>query len=125
MFRIIGSTVVLAGLMLGASPAAEAHGAHYRNYDAPGYQYGVFHRKRHMPGWLWHKRGFRHWYFRTPLRFDRHLGWRQLYDAYRWERRYNHRRHYRAHYRDYRHDHWRGYEDRERRPRQRRRHRDD
>lgn len=131
MFRIIGSFMAISSLALAASPAAEAHGNHYRAHTSPGYHYGVVYRKRHMPAWLWNKRGFRQWYFRTPLRFDRRLAWRELHDAYRWERRYGHRGHYRAHLgaRKYRLDHdrryWRDDDRWEHQGKKRRRHRDD
>jgi len=136
MFRIIGSSMLVLGLLLGTSQAAEAHGAAQHRYDSTGYHYRNFHRRQHMPRWLWHKRGFRHWYFRTPLRFDYRLTWSQLHDAYRWERRHPHRR-YRLHYgprhysnnpdrrdrRDRRY--WRDDDRQDRRPNQRRRHRND
>ena len=128
MFRIIGSSIALVGLLLGAAPAAEAHGARHHSSDNH-YHQRAFHRNRHMPRWLWRKRGFRQWYFHTPLRFDRRLSWSRLYDAFRWERRYNFRRSYRLHYGPrYRHydrhgRYWWDYEVRERRPKQRRRHR--
>ena len=107
MFRIIGTTIAVCGLLLSASPAAEAHGAARHGHGSHGYTYYRYdiHRDYHMPRWLWHKRGFRHWYFRTPLRFDRRLSWWQLYDRYRWERKYTYRRYHRPYhgprYRDY------------------------
>lgn len=127
MFRIMGSSMAVAVLLLGASQAAEAHGTVYRAHDSYGYHHGAFHRKQHMPRWLWNKRGFRHWYFQTPLRFNHRLGWSQLHDAYRWERRHGNRGHYRARHHDYDRDghYWRGDERRKRRAKQRRRNRDD
>lgn len=127
MVRIISSTMAVAALLFAASQTAEAHGTGYHRYDSSAYHHhGTFHRKRHMPRWLWRKTGFRHWYLRSPRRFDHRLAWPQLYDAYRWERR-----HYRARYSARRYDYdwnaryWRNYEHRERRSKQRRRYRDD
>lgn len=131
MIRIIGSSIAILGLLLGVSPPAEAHGRVYHSYDSAGYHHGAFHRRRHMPRWLWNKRGFRHWYFRTPLRFNRHLGWRELYDTFRWERRLHNRRHYRSTFGPRQHGYdrdrryWRDFEHRDRRPKQRRRYRND
>ena len=137
MFRIIASFTAIAALSLGASQAAEAHGNGYRHYDSSVYHYGAFHRTRYMPRWLWRKRAFRHWYFRTPLRFNRHMSWWQLHDAFRWERRYKFRRQFRMPYdihergydrdwrdRRYRRD-WDDDDRRDRRRGQRRRNRDD
>ena len=130
MFRFIGSSILALGLLLGASQAAEAHGAPKHRYDPSGYHYGTFHRNRHMPRWLWHKRGFRHWYFRTPLRFNRHMAWWQLHDAYRWERRRNFRRQFGPYYSGRQRDfdrngrYWQEFEHRPPRPRERRRNRD-
>ena len=127
MFRITGIIIAVLGLFLGISEPAEAHGAARHGYDSYTYRHGTFHRARHMPRWLWHKRGFRRWYFRTPLRFNYHLTWWQLHDAYRWERRHSHRQ-YRYHYGPRRYDNgrdWRDDDRRGRRPNQRRRNRDD
>ena len=128
MFRIIGTTIAVCGLLLAASPAAEAHGASHYNHGSPGFHHRSIHRDHYMPRWLWHKKGFRHWYFRTPLRFDHRLSWWQLYDRYRWERRHNYRRHYRPYYapRYYEYDHRRRYgRDHEHRHRGQRPHRRD
>ena len=126
MFRIIGSLMAVTGLLLGASQVAEAHGTNYRAHNSSGYYQGNFYRKQHMPRWLWNKRSFRHWYFRTPLRFNRRVAWQQLHDVYRWERRYGNRGHYRARYsvskRHYdRNGHYWKDDDRRRRTKQRRR----
>lgn len=128
MFRIIGSSIALVGLLLGAAPAAEAHGARHHTYDSHGYYQRGFYRNRHMPRWLWRKRGFRQWYFHTPLRFNHRVSWSRLYDAYRWERRYDFRRSYRLHYGPrhrhyYNNRYWWDYEERERRPKRRQRNR--
>ena len=131
MFRIIGIVIAVGTVLLGAPEAAEAHRVGYHKYDAYGYRYHVVHRNRHMPRWLWRKKGFRYWYYRSRLRFDRHLAWWQLYDAYRFERRHDFRRHYRAHYnarhhdRDWNRRYWHDDDRRGGRNGQRRRHRDD
>jgi hypothetical protein len=127
MFKIIGSLMAVTGLLLGASQVAEAQGTTYRNHDSPGYYQGVIYRKQHMPRWLWHKKSFRRWYFRTPLRFNRRIAWQELHAAYSWERRYGTRGHYRArhNYNGRNYDrHWKD-DDRKRRNKQRRRNRDD
>lgn len=123
--------MAVTGLLLGASQVAEAHGTGYRNHDSSGHYQGVFYRKQHMPRWLWHKKNFRRWYFRTPLRFNRRIAWRDLHDAYRWELRYGTRGHYRARYTNSRRNYGRDWHDwkdddrRKRRNKQRRRNRDD
>ena len=126
MFRTISSSMAVAALLLAAGQTAEAHGNGYHRYESSAYHHAAFHRKRHMPRWLWRKPGFRHWYRRSPLRFNYRLAWWQLYDEYRWERRY-YRTRYGTRHRDYDRNarYWRDYEHRERRAKQRRRHRDD
>ena len=120
MFRIISSSMAVAALLLAAGQTAEAHSNGYHRYESSAHHHRAFHRSRHMPRWLWRKPGFRHWYRRSSLRFDYRLAWWQLYDEYRWERRYYRARHYDRNWR-----YWRNYEHRERRPKQRRRYRDD
>ena len=89
--------LLAAGLFLiDVSPAA-AH------EDRPGvrlqgHSYQVDVRRQHqMPGWLRHDRGFYHWYRQSPLRHYRQIGWHQLHEIYRWERRYFGSRHYVVH----------------------------
>jgi hypothetical protein len=48
-----------------------------------------------MPRWLKHNRAFRHWYRHTPLKRDRRLAWNELFDIYRFERRFG-RTYYRS-----------------------------
>ena len=101
MFRTICTLTVIVGLSLAAAPAAQAHERAYDHY--PTRQHHVrMHRDRHMPRWLRHDRGFRHWYRRSSLRHDHHLAWWQLFEVYRWERSYRHD-HDRHHYSDRRH----------------------
>ncbi len=77
-----------------------------------GYRYTTL-RHKSMPRWLRHDRQFRRWYEYTPLRRYRSISWHELYDIYRWERRYfgsrygydryekrDHRDGYRRRYRD-------------------------
>jgi hypothetical protein len=41
-----------------------------------------------MPRSLRRDKSFRRWYQQTPLKRYRSISWRQMYDIYRWERRY-------------------------------------
>ena len=129
MFRIICAIIGTSGLLLGAVPEADAHGQVYNGYESTRHYHGDVYERRTMPRWLWRKPGFRHWYFRSSLRFNRQLAWWQLYDIYRWERRYDHRRHARAKHYTRHHDYrwysryWRDHERRDRRDRERRRYR--
>ena len=122
MFRIISSSVALAGILLCAGQPAEAHGARDHAYKSHGHHQRATYRDRHMPRWLWKKKGFRRWYFRAPPRLTTRLTWSRLYDAYRWERRHNFRRSYWRNYgpREHRYDrdarYWGDYEQRKRRP---------
>ena len=131
MFKIIGILIALGGLLLGAIPTADAHGLVYNRYESPRHYHGSGYQHRTMPRWLWRKKGFRHWYYRSSLRFNYHLAWWQLYEIYRWERRYDHRPRPRTNYHVRHHDYgwysryWRDYEHRDRRHRERRRHRHD
>ncbi len=52
-----------------------------------GYQYQLW-RHHEMPRWLRRDKHFRHWYRHTPLKRYRQIGWNQLFEIYRWERRY-------------------------------------
>lgn len=59
----------------------------YRNYRySPSY-----YRVSRTPSWLRHDRSFRRWYNRTQWRIDHRLSWHELFDIYRWERRYDRR----------------------------------
>ena len=131
MFRFIGTLIAVFSLALGASQTAEAHGTVYNRHDAPRHYHGDFYRYQPMPYWLRRKNGFRTWYYHSSLRFNNELAWWQLYEIYRWERRYDRHRHHRVHYgpghRNYNwyKRYWRDYErrDSDRRHRDRRRHR--
>lgn len=122
MFRLIGTLFAVCGLLLGAPKAAEAHGIVYNDYDSPRHYHGNIHRDRAMPRWLWDKKGFRRWYHRSAQRLNYRLAWWQIYDIYRWERRFDHPRYYKSSYAGRHHDYdwykryWRNYERRYRQP---------
>jgi hypothetical protein len=70
-------------------------------------------RHHDMPQWLKRNSDFRHWYRQSPLKRYRQIGWNQLFEIYRWERRYFGARYYdryddgrrwNNHRRRYRHD---------------------
>ena len=121
MYRFIGTIIAVTGLALGSSPASEAHGIAHNGYDSPRHYHSDYYYERRMPQWLWRKKGFRHWYFRSGLRYNRHLAWSELYEIYRWERRFDHRRRHKRNYYARHHDYnwyrryWRDYEYRDRR----------
>lgn len=69
------------------SPVAAHQGADRTHTYSHGYHFEA--RRRHdMPRWLQRNRHFRHWYQHTPLRHYRQIRWQQLFEIYRWERRY-------------------------------------
>lgn len=83
----VGLLLAASFFFIDVSPAT-AHPAadHARGY-AHGYHFEE--RRRHqMPRWLKRNKQFRHWYRHTPLRHYRQIRWRQLFEIYRWERRY-------------------------------------
>lgn len=99
------SLLLAAGLFgLDVSPVAAHPQADRVQVHSDGYR---FNARRHdaMPRWLSRDKRFRHWYRHSPLKRYRRLGWNELYDIYRWERRYfGSRKHYdrndRRNYRD-------------------------
>ena len=111
MFKSIGTLTVICTLCLGASPAASAHDRSYDRYASPRHHHVVVYRDHHMPRWLRRDRGFSVWYQRTSLRYNVYLAWPQLFEIYRWERRYDHRRDHAVHYgsRHYDYDWYRRY----------------
>ena len=98
MFRLIAITLALCGLLISVPGAAEAHAIVYNDYDSPRHYHGNIPRDHAMPRWLWKKKGFRHWYHRSAQRLNYRLAWWQIYDIYRWERRFSHPRHYHSDY---------------------------
>jgi hypothetical protein len=128
MNKLMTTALIAGGLLLLNSPEAAAHKEVRNSYHAPAYVYIDHRRADRMPRWLHRNSDFRHWYRHSPLRRDRGLAWFQLYDIFRFERRFG-RTHYRSgnDWRDYynrrypnrRYDHDRRNHDR----RDRRRHR--
>lgn len=135
MIRSIGMLTAICSLCLGAAQPAAAHERAYDRRAAPPHYHASVNRDHHMPRWLRHDRGFRHWYRRTSLRHNDYLAWWQLYEIFRWERRYDHRRHDTIRYglrhqdydwyRRYWHEHDRHYHDRRRQSKHKRRRDDD
>ena len=99
MNKLMTAAVIAGGLMLLNSPEAAAH-KEVRNVYQPSAHYytHIDVRSHHMPRWLKRNKGFRHWYRHTPLKRDRHLAWHQLFDIYRFERRFGHNYHRSANY---------------------------
>lgn len=97
MNKVISTLLLTAGLLLVDVPEASAHPEVRNPHLAPAH-YRVDHRRAHpMPRWLKRDKSFRHWYAQTRFKWDRRVGWRQLFDIYRWERSYQQRyrvRHY-------------------------------
>ena len=115
MIRLIGTLIVLGGLLPGATQTAVAHGRAYDHYDPPKHIRVNVYRDNYMPRWLREKRGFRGWYRHSSLRRNHQLQWWQLYEIYRWEKRYDvRRRHHAAYYGHRNYDwyrrYWRGYD---------------
>ena len=114
MNKVMTTALIAGGLMLINSPEAAAHKEVRHTHQAPAYYHyypGVdVRRPRHMPRWLRRSDSFRRWYRYSPLRRNVWIAWGELYDIYRWERRYGQRfdRRSRAHdeyrRRDYRHN---------------------
>ena len=100
----VGLLLAASLFLLDVSPAAAHQGADRTRVYSHGYQ---FEARRHyqMPVWLKRNKRFRHWYRYSPLRDYRQITWNQLFEIYRWERRYFSGRHYVAHYDDNRRHH--------------------
>ena len=83
----IGLLLAASFIFLDASPAA----AHQRADRVRAHDYGhQFEARRYhdMPRWLKRNDRFRHWYRHSPLKRHRQISWNQLFEIYRWERRY-------------------------------------
>ena len=92
MNKLMTAAVIAGGLMLLNSPEAAAHKEVRNVYQPPAhYAHIDVRRPQHMPRWLKRNKGFRHWYRHTSLKRDRRLAWHQLFDIYRFERRFGHR----------------------------------
>lgn len=99
------SLLLAAGLFsLDVSPAAAHEQADRVHVYSDGYRRDA-RRHQSMPRWLKRDRQFRRWYEHTPLRRYRHIGWNDLYNIYRWERRYFGSRNGHVRDRDYRRNH--------------------
>jgi hypothetical protein len=124
MNKLMTAALIAGGLLLLNSPEAAAHKEVRNMYQAPAHLYIDHRRVDRMPRWLHERRDFRRWYRQSPLRRDRRLAWFQLYEIYRWERRWG-RTHYRSdnHWNDYYGHRYRNdRRDHERRDRRRHRH---
>lgn len=103
MNKVMTTALVAGGLMLINSPEAAAHKEVRHVHQPPAYYHyypGVeVRRSRHMPRWLKRNDAFRYWYRHTPLRWNARIAWDELFDIYRWERRYATR--FDRRYRDY------------------------
>ncbi len=89
----IGLLLAASLFFIDVSPAAAHQGNDgVRGHDR-GYQVQVL-RRHEMPRWLRRNNDFRHWYRRSPLSGYRQISWNQLFEIYRWERRYFERRHF-------------------------------
>lgn len=104
MKHVMTAALLAGGLLLFNSPEAAAHKEVRNTYQAPAYVYVDRRRADRMPRWLHENRDFRYWYRKSPLRRDRRLAWFQLYDIFRWERRWG-RTYYRSG--NYWHDYYR------------------
>lgn len=83
----VGLLLAASLFVIDVSPAAAHQGAE----GARAYNHGhQLENRRHqqMPRWLKRNVRFRDWYRHSPLKRYRQIGWNQLYDVYRWERRY-------------------------------------
>jgi len=119
MNKLMTATLVAGGLMLMHVPEAGAHTeVRYSHTPTPYYDNhrgyyrgGDMRRSERMPRWLKHNDSFRRWYRHSSLRRNWRLAWGDLFDIYRWERRYGHRydrrydhdNHYRKHHRKNKH----------------------
>jgi len=129
MNKLMTTALIAGGLMLMNSPEAAAHKEVRNVYQPPAYYHIDARRSDHMPRWLKRNHSFRKWYSHSRLKRDRRLAWNQLFDIYRWERRWG-KSYYRSdnywvdyyqyRYRDYR-DH-RDHRSHDRRDRRRHRH---
>ena len=127
MKRLISTIFILGIGAAGLSQSAIAHEPGYTHYDSPRHYRADVYRDHHMPVWLRKKKDFRRWYKRSVVRHDDSLAWWQVYEIYRWERRYNRHHHHRPGYYANR-DYWYRYDDRKRYDRNRydrKRHRHD
>ena len=110
MNKVMIAATLAGSLLLLNSPEAAAHKEVRNVYDSPSYEHRHYRhhdridvrRAKHMPRWLKRKHGFRDWYRHTPLKRNKRLAWSELFEIYRWERRWG-RTYYRSqnHWNDY------------------------
>jgi hypothetical protein len=85
MKRLIWSLLIASALVLTSVPGASAHGSHYRAYE----RHYVVRHGHNYPYWLRRNSDFHRWYWHSYYRHDFYLSWDQLFDIYRYERRYH------------------------------------
>ncbi len=83
----VGLLLAASLFFLDVSPAAAHQGADRVRAHDYGHQFEA-RRYHEMPRWLKRNVRFRHWYRHSPLKRYRQIGWNQLFEIYRWERRY-------------------------------------
>jgi hypothetical protein len=99
MNKLMTAAVIAGGLMLLNSPEAAAHKEVRNMYQPSAHHYTRIDMRSHdMPRWLKRNKGFRHWYRHSQLKRDRRLAWHQLFDIYRFERRFGRNYHRSANY---------------------------
>ena len=124
MNKLMTTALIAGGLMLMNSPEAAAHKEVRTVYQPPAYYQVDVRRSGQMPRWLRRDHAFSKWYKHTRLKRDRRLAWNQLFDIYRWERRWG-RSYYRSdnYWADYYQYRYRDRDDHRRNRNDRRRHR--
>ncbi len=82
----VGLLLAAALFFIDVTPAA----AHRVADDVRVYGNGHYYetRRHEMPRRLKRNKHFRHWYRHSPLKRYRQISWNQLFEIYRWERRY-------------------------------------
>jgi len=88
----VGLLLAASLFLIDVSPAVAHSGVDGVRVHSYGHQ--VRSVRHEMPRWLRRDQAFRHWYRHTPLKRYRQIGWNQLYEIYRWERRYFSGRYY-------------------------------
>lgn len=88
----VGLLLAASLFLIDVSPAAAHTGVDGMRVHSYGRH--VRTARHEMPIWLRRDHSFRHWYRHTPLKRYRQISWNQLYEIYRWERRYFGGRHY-------------------------------
>ena len=89
----VGLLLAASLFLIDVSPAAAHSGVDRMRVHSYGHQVRTI-RHHEMPRWLRRNDGFRHWYRHSPLKRYRQIGWSQLFEIYRWERRYFRGRYY-------------------------------